>query len=230
MYVPREFPILLEQVYLIFDNDPHDSSRLNCHKNVEALIPKDAASSTQLEVNQPEHFRRNSSDDLASLDEWILSITSASGEVFESPKTIQPLAVSFFQKLLSAPPQSVDPIRPEDVFQAVLDFFAGGHLPMDFAATSNVLLLKWENACRWSEFRPVILCTVFNKLIKKLMNLRLIRSSQFLRADSSQDGLLEIMSSLYRSYYIHLIRKYEGGNVILKLDMAKAYDRTDWAS
>ncbi|KAL2526758.1 RNase H domain-containing protein [Abeliophyllum distichum] len=59
----------------------------------------------------------------------IQSIISASGEVFESPETIQPSAVSFFQKLLSAHPQSFNPIRPEDVFQAVLDFFSRGHLP-----------------------------------------------------------------------------------------------------
>ncbi|KAL2531748.1 Uncharacterized protein Adt_05099 [Abeliophyllum distichum] len=41
----------------------------------------------------------------------IRSITSASGEVFESSETIQPSAISFFQELLSAPPQPVDHIR-----------------------------------------------------------------------------------------------------------------------
>ncbi|KAL2531794.1 Uncharacterized protein Adt_05145 [Abeliophyllum distichum] len=158
----------------------------------------------------------------------IWSITSETGEVFDSQETIQPSAVSFFQELLSADPQPVDPIRPDiiprlvsdednlqlnriptlaevreaifsidpdsvagpdgfsshffqecwdiisdDVFQAVLDFFAGGHFPRGFSATSIVLIPKRDNACRWSEFRPISLCTVFNKLVTKLLNSRL---------------------------------------------------------
>ncbi|KAL2481107.1 Uncharacterized protein Adt_34073 [Abeliophyllum distichum] len=51
----------------------------------------------------------------------IRSITSASSEVFESPKTIKPLAVSFFQEFLSAPSQSVDPIRPGIIPRLVSD-------------------------------------------------------------------------------------------------------------
>ncbi|KAL2526355.1 Uncharacterized protein Adt_11409 [Abeliophyllum distichum] len=116
----------------------------------------------------------------------IRSITSETGEVFDSQETIQPSAVSFFQELLSAAPQPVDPIRPDiihrlecwdivsdDVFQAVLDFFAGGHFSRGFSATSIVLIPKRDNACRWSEFRPISLCTVFNKLVTKLLNSRL---------------------------------------------------------
>ncbi|KAL2532961.1 DNAse I-like superfamily protein [Abeliophyllum distichum] len=64
-------------------------------------------------------------------------------------------------------------IISDDVFQAVLDFFAGGHFPRGFSATSIVLIPKRDNACRWSEFRPISLCTVFNKLVTKLLNSRL---------------------------------------------------------
>ncbi|KAL2526288.1 Uncharacterized protein Adt_11342 [Abeliophyllum distichum] len=119
----------------------------------------------------------------------IRSITSSSGEVFDSADTIQPSAVSFFQELLSAPHQHVNPIQPgiiprlvsnednlyqtstlTEVREAIfnidpdnvvgpdgfsshfftgvlghrirgcisgsLGFFAGGHLPKGFAATS----------------------------------------------------------------------------------------------
>ncbi|KAL2526753.1 DUF4283 domain-containing protein [Abeliophyllum distichum] len=51
----------------------------------------------------------------------IQSIISASGEVFESPETIQPSAVSFFQKLLSAHPQSVNSIQPGIIPRLVSD-------------------------------------------------------------------------------------------------------------
>ncbi|KAL2517783.1 Uncharacterized protein Adt_14030 [Abeliophyllum distichum] len=217
----------------------------------------------------------------------IRSITSETGEVFDSQETIQPSAVSFFQELLSAAPQPVDPIRPDiiprlvsdednlqlnriptlaevreaifsidpdsvagpdgfsshffqecwdiisdDVFQAVLDFFAGGHFPRGFSATSIVLIPKRDNACRWSEFRPISLCTVFNKLVTKLLNSRLSNilpqiisapQSGFISGRLIGDNILLAQELLYT-----LDTKVRGGNAILKLDMAKAYDRLDW--
>lgn len=61
----------------------------------------------------------------------------------------------------------------DDVYGVVIDFFDGGHLPRGFAATSIVLLPKKDNACGWTDYRPISLCTVFNKLITKLLNNRL---------------------------------------------------------
>ncbi|KAL2481397.1 Uncharacterized protein Adt_34363 [Abeliophyllum distichum] len=217
----------------------------------------------------------------------IRSITSETGEVFDSQETIQPSAVSFFQELLSAAPQPVDPIRPDiiprlvsdednlqlnriptlaevreaifsidpdsvagpdgfsshffqkcwdiisdDVFQAVLDFFAGGHFPRGFSATSIVLIPKRENACRWSEFRPISLCTVFNKLVTKLLNSRLSNiHPQIISAPQSGfiPGRLIGDNILLAQELLHTMdTKVRGSNAILKLDMAKAYDRLDW--
>ncbi|KAL2512765.1 Uncharacterized protein Adt_18365 [Abeliophyllum distichum] len=175
----------------------------------------------------------------------IWSITSETGEVFDSQETIQPSAVSFFQELLSADPQPVDPIRPDiiprlecwdiisdDVFQAVLDFFAGGHFPRGFSATSIVLIPKRDNACRWSEFRPISLCTVFNKLVTKLLNSRLSNIlPQIISAPQSGfiPGRLIGDNILLAQELLHTLdTKVRGGNAILKLDMAKAYDRLDW--
>ncbi|KAL2503882.1 Uncharacterized protein Adt_19503 [Abeliophyllum distichum] len=87
-------------------------------------------------------------------------------------------------------------IVSEDVFQAVLDFFAGGHLPKDFVATSVVLLPKRDNASPQSGF----------------ISRRLIGDNVLLAQE-----LLHTLDT-----------KVRGGNVILKLDMAKAYDRMDW--
>ncbi|KAL2497861.1 Uncharacterized protein Adt_23411 [Abeliophyllum distichum] len=214
-------------------------------------------------------------------------ITSETGEVFDSQETIQPSAVSFFQELLSAAPQPVDPIRPDiiprlvsdennlqlnriptlaevreaifsidpdsvagpdgfsshffqecwdivsdDVFQAVLDFFAGGHFSRGFSATSIVLIPKRDNACRWSEFRPISLCTVFNKLVTKLLNSRLSNIlPQIISAPQSGfiPGRLIGDNILLEQELLHTLdTKAREGNAILKLDMAKAYDRLDW--
>ncbi|KAL2505620.1 Uncharacterized protein Adt_21241 [Abeliophyllum distichum] len=124
-------------------------------------------------------------------------------------------------------------IVSEDVFQVVLDFFVGGHLPKGFAATSIVLLPKRDNACRWSEFRPISLCTLFNKLITKLMNSRLSTLlPQIISAPQSGfiSGRLIGDNVLLAQELLHTLdTKVGGGNVILKLDMAKAYDRMDWS-
>ncbi|KAL2498966.1 Uncharacterized protein Adt_24516 [Abeliophyllum distichum] len=188
----------------------------------------------------------------------IWSITSASGEVFKSSETIQPSTDNL--KLNQTPTLtevreaifSIDPdsiagpdgfsshfvqvcwdIVSEDVFQAVLDFFAGGHLPRSFAATSIVLLPKRDNAYRWSEFRHISLCTVFNKLIMKLMNSRLSTLlPQIISAPQSRfiTGRLIGDNVLLAQELLHTLdTKVRGGNAILKLDMTKAYDRMDWS-
>jgi hypothetical protein len=217
----------------------------------------------------------------------IRNITKETGEVLSTPTDIQRSAISFFQDLLAAPTQPLDPIRPniipkiltevdnmelnrlplidevreaifsidadsvagpdgfsslfyqhcweiikDDVFNAVTDFFEGGHLPRGFSATSIILLPKRENACKWTEFRPISLCTVFNKLITKLLNTRLSAllpriisppQSGFVPGRLIGDNVLLTQELLHT-----LDDKVRGGNVMLKLDMAKAYDRMDW--
>jgi hypothetical protein len=120
----------------------------------------------------------------------------------------------------------------DDVYSAIIDFFEGGHLSRGFAATSIILLPKKENACRWTDYRPISLCTVFNKLITKLMNSRL---SSFLPCIISPQqsvfvpGRLIGDNVLLTQELLHTLdNKMRGGNVMLKLDMAKAYDRMDW--
>ncbi|KAL2517569.1 Reverse transcriptase domain-containing protein [Abeliophyllum distichum] len=116
----------------------------------------------------------------------IRSITSSSGEVFESFETIQPSAVSFFQELLSAPPQPVDPIRPGIIPRLVFD-------------EDN---LQFNQTPTLTEVRE----SIFSIDPDSVAGLDGFSSHFFLllRVDSSRDGSLGIMS---RSYYIHLIRK-----------------------
>ncbi|XP_022866065.1 uncharacterized protein LOC111385869 [Olea europaea var. sylvestris] len=114
----------------------------------------------------------------------IRSIRTQAGEVLATPADIQ---TSVREAVFNIDADSVAgpdgfsslffqhcwDIIQEDVYSAVLDFFDGGHLPRGFAATSIVLLPKKVGACRWTEFRPISLCTVFSKIITKLLNTRL---------------------------------------------------------
>ncbi|XP_075507656.1 uncharacterized protein LOC142544497 [Primulina tabacum] len=121
----------------------------------------------------------------------------------------------------------------QDVYDAVLDFFRGSPLPLGFTATTITLISKVEGAHAWSDFRPISLCNVSNKIISKLLYYRLrvvverlISSNQsgFVPGRMISDNIL-LAQELTHS----LTLPTRGVNVILKLDMAKAYDRVQWS-
>ncbi|XP_073139140.1 uncharacterized protein [Henckelia pumila] len=121
----------------------------------------------------------------------------------------------------------------KDVMDAVLDFFNGSPLPQGFTATSITLIPKVEGAHAWTDFRPISLCNVSNKIISKLLYSRL--SSGVGRLISqNQSGFVpgrmiadNILLAQELTHSLNLPSR--GGNVILKLDMAKAYDRVQWS-
>ncbi|XP_073139125.1 uncharacterized protein [Henckelia pumila] len=120
-----------------------------------------------------------------------------------------------------------------DVMDAVLDFFRGSLMPQGFTATTITLIPKVEGAQAWTDFRPISLCNVSNKIISKLLYSRL-RSVVGRLVSQSQSGFVpgrmiadNILLAHELTHSLNLPAR--GGNVILKLDMAKAYDRVQWS-
>ncbi|XP_027156573.1 uncharacterized protein LOC113757588 [Coffea eugenioides] len=119
-----------------------------------------------------------------------------------------------------------------DVYQAVVSFFCGAEIPRNFMATSIVLLPKVEHPQDFTQFRPISLCNFANKIISKLLSERLAKilprlispqQSGFVKGRQIADNFLlaqELVSDITRSN--------RGGNVVIKLDMMKAYDRVSW--
>ncbi|EOY21198.1 Uncharacterized protein TCM_012582 [Theobroma cacao] len=70
---------------------------------------------------------------------------------------------------LCAAPTLQEDILADDLFAAVLDFFQGMCLPRGITSTTLILLPKKSNASAWSDFRPISLCNVLNKIITKLL-------------------------------------------------------------
>ncbi|KAI0503568.1 hypothetical protein KFK09_014502 [Dendrobium nobile] len=64
-------------------------------------------------------------------------------------------------------------IIANDVFHAVKDFFNGSPIPKFFTSTTIILIPKNPAVNLWNDFRPISLCTMFYKLISKLMMSRL---------------------------------------------------------
>ncbi|WRX24225.1 Reverse transcriptase domain - like 10 [Theobroma cacao] len=123
-------------------------------------------------------------------------------------------------------------IIKHDLLDAVLDFFQGSPFPRGVTSTTLVLLPKKPNVCHWSEYRPISLCTVLNKIVTKLLANRLSKilpsiisknQSGFVNGRLISDNIL-----LAQELIGKIDAKSRGGNVLLKLDMAKAYDRLNW--
>lgn len=119
-----------------------------------------------------------------------------------------------------------------DVFEAVVSFFYGHELPRSIASTLIVLLPKVSSPQDFSQFRPISLCNFVNEVISKILVAQLAKvllsiifpqQSGFVKGRQIFDNFLlaqELVSDIHRNN--------RGGNVVLKLDMAKTYDRVSW--
>ncbi|XP_075497390.1 uncharacterized protein LOC142534404 [Primulina tabacum] len=125
-----------------------------------------------------------------------------------------------------------DSVAGPDGFSSAFFQALGSPLPQGFTATTITLIPKVAGAHAWSDFRPISLCNVTNKIISKLLysRLRVVaerlispNQSGFVPGRMISDNIL-LAQELTHS----LTLPTRGGNVILKLDMAKAYDRVQW--
>ncbi|KAL0295487.1 UNVERIFIED_CONTAM: hypothetical protein Scaly_3103000 [Sesamum calycinum] len=119
-----------------------------------------------------------------------------------------------------------------DIQEAVRDFFCGTPMPRSFKATTIVLIPKVESSQTWSDFRPISLCNVTNKILSKLLYKKLSLSlpnlispaqSGFVTSRLITDNILMAQEMIH-----HLDLRYKNSNLVIKLDMSKAYNRVDW--
>ncbi|XP_071929043.1 uncharacterized protein [Coffea arabica] len=120
----------------------------------------------------------------------------------------------------------------QDVYNAILSFFCGAELPRFITSTSIVLIPKMPNPQDFSQYRPISLCNFFNKLLSRILADRIAyvlpkiispQQTGFVKGRNITDNFLlaqEIVSGIGK--------KNRGGNVVMKLDMSKAYDRVAW--
>ncbi|XP_075107032.1 uncharacterized protein LOC142180014 [Nicotiana tabacum] len=93
----------------------------------------------------------------------------------------------------------------EDIFNMVQQFYRGALLPKSVTRTNLVLLPKKPNVKTFSDLRPISLSNFINKGISIFENTLLTQ---------------EIVSDIRL--------RGKPANVVIKLDMAKAYDRVSW--
>ncbi|KAK3188861.1 hypothetical protein Dsin_028422 [Dipteronia sinensis] len=123
-------------------------------------------------------------------------------------------------------------IIKDDVMAAVKEFFKGDALPRFYCSSFIVLIPKVKNPQSFDKFRPISLCNVIYKAFSRII---VNKSSMVIRdLISPAQGAFVRGRSIFENVTLTqemtkmLHRKVRGGNVILKIDMSKAYDRFEW--
>ncbi|KAK6780041.1 hypothetical protein RDI58_022225 [Solanum bulbocastanum] len=124
-------------------------------------------------------------------------------------------------------------IIKEDLLAIIHAFFNGQMVPKYISHACIVLLPKVKHPNRLSEFRPISLSNFTNKIISKILSLRLApilpnlispNQSGFVKGRSITENIMLAQEIIHQ-----IKRPTIGSNVVIKLDMAKAYDRVSWS-
>ncbi|KAK1587186.1 hypothetical protein Q3G72_010418 [Acer saccharum] len=124
-------------------------------------------------------------------------------------------------------------IVKDDVMDAAVDFFQGTPLSRFYSSSFIVLIPKVDNPASFDKFRPISLCSVAYKIFSKIIVFRLTDLVE--KLVSHEQGAFIPGRSIFENItlaqeMVHsLHKKMIGGNVMVKLDMAKAYDRVNWS-
>ncbi|KAK9992106.1 hypothetical protein SO802_027091 [Lithocarpus litseifolius] len=120
------------------------------------------------------------------------------------------------------------------VTKTVLDFLNHGLAPPNFNETHIVLIPKVKEPKRVTDFRPISLCNMVFRITSKVIANELKKIFPSIISDTQSafvHGRLITDNVLVAFETMHHINGRKGGRkgeMTLKLDMSKAYDRVEW--
>lgn len=122
-----------------------------------------------------------------------------------------------------------------DVFHACVSWLRAGIFPEGLNHTIVTLIPKCDNPQSVKELRPISLCNVLFKILSKVLSNRLKRilpglvdkaQSAFVSGRAIQDNVIIAFEAIHA---MKNRRKGGKGDMALKIDISKAYDRVDWS-
>lgn len=122
----------------------------------------------------------------------------------------------------------------KDIIRTVKEFFNTSTLDPQLNQTNICLIPKTERPREMTEFRPISLCNVSNKIISKIMCQRLKKllpkvisetQSAFVAKRLITDNIL-LAQEAFHALRTNPICKAKF--MVIKTDMSKAYDRVEW--
>ena len=181
-------------------------------------------------------------DSLATMER---KITQAMNQKLCAPYSAEEVRQALFQMHPSKSPgpdgmsclffQKIWHIINEDVVGAVLSVLHSGHVLRKINFTHVVLIPKINDPRSVSDYRPISLCNVIYKIISKVLANRLkglldsvISESQsaFVPGRLITDNVAVAFELLHG---LKSKRTGKKGQMAVKLDISKAYDRVEWA-
>ncbi|XP_019151720.1 PREDICTED: uncharacterized protein LOC109148364, partial [Ipomoea nil] len=113
---------------------------------------------------------------------------------------------------------------------AALDFYAGVPVPRAISSAQIVLIPKKCNPDTFADFRPICLCTFISKIFTRILVTRLIAILPRL-ISNEQSGFVEgrnFQNNVLLSFELlqYLDKRCGGSNVVIKLDMMKAFEKS----
>ena len=127
------------------------------------------------------------------------------------------------------------PLVGDEVTATILQFLNTAIFPCHLNHTFISLIPKVKNPELVSEFRPISLCNILYKIFSKILANRLKQvlptlimehQSAFTKSHLISDNVLIAFESLHS---IHNHKSKKDGYMAVKLDISKAYDRTEWS-
>jgi hypothetical protein len=122
----------------------------------------------------------------------------------------------------------------KEIYNTSMQWLRRGRFPEHLNDTNIVLIPKVDNPTSMKDLRPISLCNVLYKILSKVLANRLkpllnryisAEQSAFIADRSILDNVMVAMETIH-----HMKCKVKGkvGEVALKIDISKAYDRVEW--
>ncbi|KAL8124645.1 hypothetical protein AgCh_012338 [Apium graveolens] len=159
-----------------------------------------------------------------TFEEFTLAVNQMHPDKASGPDGLNPAFYQSFWKIMG-----------KEVFECCKKWLRGDPFPADLNSTNVVLIPKKDNAATMRDFRPIALCNVLYKIMAKVLANRLKEilpgiiaenQSAFVAGRNITDNFLVAFEVIH-----HMRNKKRGqdGEIALKLDVSKAYDRVDWS-
>lgn len=109
-----------------------------------------------------------------------------------------------------------------------------GHFPNEFNHTHIVLIPKTKNRELIQEFRPISLCNVIYKLMSKCIASRSKQALSHIISVNQNSFtpkhliMHDVLIAVETLHYLNYKYRCQKGNIALKLEMSKTYDRIKW--
>ncbi|GAU10125.1 hypothetical protein TSUD_418540, partial [Trifolium subterraneum] len=122
----------------------------------------------------------------------------------------------------------------DDIFSAASTWLERGYFPTSLNDTNICLIPKCDNPTSMKDLRPISLCNVLYKMISKMLANRLkccLDKCVSQEQSAFVEGRSILDNALIATEVIHALkRKTKGrrGELALKIDISKAYDKVDW--